>query len=80
MKTVILSESQIRNVIDKILSEQNSIKTEALAVNFDAIWPMGKWKLTSQQSGPIIQKLTQITDFINKNQIILNRIHKSNCR
>jgi hypothetical protein len=68
MRTVILSESQIRNVIDKILSEQNSIKTEALAVNFDAIWPMGKWKLTSQQSGPIIQKLTQITDFINKNQ------------
>jgi hypothetical protein len=68
MKTVILSESQIKNVIDRILSEQNSVRTEALAVNFDAIWPMGKWKLTSQQSGPIVQKLIQITDFINKNK------------
>lgn len=68
MRTVILSESQVRNVIDKILSEQNSMRTESLAVNFDAIWPMGKWKLTSQQSGPIVQKLIQITDFINKNK------------
>lgn len=68
MKTVILSESQVRNVIDKLLSEQNGIRTEALTVNFDAIWPMGKWKLTTQQSGPIIEKLTQITNFINKNK------------
>jgi uncharacterized protein Veg len=68
MKTVILSESQIRNVIDRILTEQNSVRTEALSVNFDAIWPMGMWKLTTQQSGSIVQKLTQITDFINKNR------------
>lgn len=68
MRTVILTETQIRNVIDRVLSEQNSIRTEALTVNFDAIWPMGKWKLTSQQSGPIVQKLVQITDFINKNK------------
>jgi hypothetical protein len=29
---------------------------------------MGMWKLTSQQSGPIVQKLIGITDFINKNK------------
>lgn len=68
MKTVILSESQIKNVIDRILSEQNEIKTEALTVNFDAVWAMGMWKLTSQQSAPIVQKLIQVTDFINKNK------------
>lgn len=68
MKTVILSESQVKNVIDRILSEQNEVRTEALTVNFDAVWAMGKWKLTSQQSGPIVQKLMQVTDFINKNK------------
>jgi hypothetical protein len=68
MKTVILSESQVKNVIDRILSEQNEIRTEALTVNFDAVWAMGMWKLTSQQSGPIVQKLIQVTDFINKNK------------
>ena len=68
MRTVILTETQIKKVIDRVLSEQNSVRTEALSVNFDAVWPMGKWKLTSQQSGPIVQKLTQITDFINKNK------------
>jgi hypothetical protein len=68
MKTVILSESQVKNVIDRILSEQNEVRTEALTVNFDAVWGMGKWKLTSQQSGPIVQKLIQVTDFINKNK------------
>jgi hypothetical protein len=68
MKTVILSESQVKNIIDRILSEQNEIRTEALTVNFDAVWGMGMWKLTSQQSGPIVQKLIGITDFINKNK------------
>jgi len=68
MKTVILSESQVKNVIDRILSEQNEIRTEALTVNFDAVWSMGMWRLTPQQSGPIVQKLTGITDFINKNK------------
>ncbi len=68
MKTIILSESQVKNVIDGILSEQNGTRTEALTVNFDAIWPMGKWKLTPQQSGSIVEKLIQITDFINKNK------------
>ena len=67
MKTVILSESQVKNVIDRILSEQNEVRTEALTVNFDAVWAMGMWKLTQQQSSPIIQKLIEITDFINKN-------------
>lgn len=68
MKTVILSESQVKNVIDRILSEQNEIRTEALTVNFDAVWAMGMWKLTPQQSGPIVQKLIEVTNFINKNK------------
>jgi hypothetical protein len=68
MKTVILSESQVKNVIDRILSEQNEVRTEALTVNFDAVWSMGMWKLTSQQAGPIIQKLIDVTNFINKNK------------
>jgi hypothetical protein len=68
MKTVILLESQVKNVIDRIISEQNEVRAEALTVNFDAVWSMGMWKLTSQQSGPIIQKLMGITDFINKNK------------
>jgi hypothetical protein len=68
MKTVILSESQVKNVIDRILSEQNEVRSEALTVNFDAVWGMGMWKLTPQQSGPIVQKLIQITEFINKNK------------
>jgi len=68
MKTVILLESQVKNVIDRIISEQNEVRAEALTVNFDAVWAMGMWKLTSQQSGPIVQKLIGITDFINKNR------------
>lgn len=68
MKTVILSESQVKNVIDRILSEQNEIRTESTTVNFNAVWAMGMWKLTPQQSSPIIQKLIEITDFINKNK------------
>jgi hypothetical protein len=68
MKTVILLESQVKNVIDRIISEQNEVRAEALTVNFDAVWSMGMWKLTSQQSGPIIQKLMGVTDFINKNK------------
>lgn len=68
MKTVILSESQVKNVIDRILSEQNGLRTEALTVNFDAVWGMGMWKLTPQQTGPIVQKLIEVTDFINKNK------------
>jgi hypothetical protein len=68
MKTIILSESQVKNVIERILSEQNEIRTEALTVNFDAVWAMGMWKLTSRQTGPIVEKLIQVTDFINKNK------------
>lgn len=68
MKNLILSESQVKKIIKHILSEQNEVRSEALTVDFDAIWEMGKWKLTPQQTGPIVQKLTQITDFIDKNR------------
>jgi len=66
MKTLILTEDQIRNVIDNLINEQNENKKESLVVNFGAVWPVGKWKLTPQQIGGVNQKLVQITDFINK--------------
>jgi hypothetical protein len=68
MKNLILNESQVKKIIKHILSEQNEVRTQSLTVNFDAVWEMGKWKLTAQQTGPISQKLVQITDFINKNR------------
>lgn len=68
MKNLIINEQQVKKIIKHILSEQNEIRSESLTVNFDAVWEMGKWKLTPQQIGPISQKLVQITDFINKNR------------
>lgn len=68
MKTVILTETQIRNVIDKIITEQNSVRTESTVVDLGAVWPSGKWKMTPQQMSEIEGKLRQITDFIKKNK------------
>lgn len=68
MKTVILTENQVKNVIDRIINEQNSAKTETLAVDLGAAWSAGKWKMTSQQISSIDEKLRQITDFITKHK------------
>lgn len=68
MKTVILTETQIRNVIDKIVNEQNSVRTESIVVDLGAVWGSGKWKMTPQQMSEIEGKLKQITDFITKNK------------
>jgi len=68
MKTVILTEKQIRNLIDGVLLEQNESKKESITVNFGAVWPMGKWKITPQQTTTITEKLVQITNFINQHK------------
>ena len=68
MKTVILTETQIRNVIDKIVNEQNESRTESLVVDLGTAWPAGKWKMTPQQMTNIEGKLRQITDFVRKNK------------
>lgn len=68
MKTLILTEEQIRNLIDGVLLEQNESKKESITVNFGAVWPMGKWKITPQQTATITEKLVQITNFINQHK------------
>jgi len=68
MKTVILTEGQIKNLIDGVINEQNENKTETITVNFGAIWPMGKWKLTPQQSSQITDELVKIVNFINQHK------------
>lgn len=68
MKTVILTETQVRNVIDRIINEQNSVRTESLSVDLGAAWPSGKWKMTPQQMTNIEGKLREIADFVKKNK------------
>lgn len=68
MKRIIVTENQAKSIVDYIINEQNERKTEALTVDFGAVWPMGKWKLTSEQTTQIAQKAVQITDFITKNK------------
>lgn len=68
MKTVILTEKQVKNLIDGVLLEQNETKKESITVNFGAVWPMGKWKLTPQQGTTITNQLVQITNFINQHK------------
>lgn len=68
MKTVILTESQLKKVIDGVINEQNESRTESITVNFGALWPMGKWKLTQQQSSQITDELVKIVNFINQNK------------
>jgi hypothetical protein len=68
MKKVILSEDQIKRMIDKlVINEQDGVRTESLTVQMGSIWPMGMWKITQQQINQLDPKLKQITDFINKN-------------
>lgn len=68
MKRIVVTENQAKKIVDYIINEQNSVKTEALTVDFGAVWPMGKWKLTNEQIAVIAQKSTQITDFITKHK------------
>lgn len=68
MKTVILTEQQIKKLIDGVVLEQNETKKESITVNFGAVWPMGKWKITPQQTSSITEKLVQITNFINQHK------------
>lgn len=68
MKRIIVTENQAKSIVDYIINEQNERKTEALTVDFGAVWPMGKWKLTNEQTTQIAQKAIQITDFITKHK------------
>jgi len=69
MKKVILTEDQIKRMVDKlVVSEQNEVRTESLTVPLGSIWPMGYWKLTSSQISKLNPELSKITNFINKNK------------
>jgi hypothetical protein len=68
MKKIILTEEQLKKVIDNVVNEQNGVRTESLTVQMGSIWPMGKWKITTQQINQLTPKLEQITNFINKNR------------
>lgn len=68
MKTIILTETQTRKIINKIINEQNVVRSESLTVDLGAVWAPGKWKITPQQISNIQNKVKQITDFINKNK------------
>ena len=69
MKKVILSEDQIKRMMDKlIVSEQNEKRTESLTVPLGSIWPMGYWKLTPNQLNQLRPQLNKITTFIMKNE------------
>ena len=69
MKKVILTEDQIKRMVDKlVINEQNEVRTESLTVPLGSIWPMGYWKLTSNQISKLNPELSKITNFINKNK------------
>jgi hypothetical protein len=68
MKRIVVTEEQTKLIIGHIINEQNEIRKEGITVDFGAVWPMGKWKLTGEQMAQITQKAIQITDFITKNK------------
>lgn len=68
MKRIIITENQAKLIVDNIINEQSETKTEGITVDFGAVWPMGKWKLTNEQMTEIAQKAIQITNFITKHK------------
>ena len=68
MKKIIVTENQAKVIVGHLINEQNEIKTEGITVDFGAVWPMGKWKLTNEQITQITQKAIQITNFITKHK------------
>lgn len=68
MKRIIISEEQARKIVDFVINEQNETGGKNMTVNFGAIWPAGKWKLTANQLNSIKDELVKITNFIKENQ------------
>lgn len=69
MKKVILKESQIRSLIDKIISEQSTSRPPAiLNVDFGQLWEQGKYILTAKQIESMRSKVKQIVDFAEKHK------------
>jgi hypothetical protein len=82
LKTLILTENQIKKIIDDIVLEQNQTKTESTVVPLDVKWDMGKWKMTQNEINSITNKLVDITNFINrhKDSLVTIQIEASESR
>jgi hypothetical protein len=69
MRKVILSENQIKKLVDKLMvTEQNEVRTESLTVPLGSIWPMGYWKLKENQVSQLRPEINKITGFISKHE------------
>jgi hypothetical protein len=62
----ILNESQIKTVIKQLLKEDGGDKILKV-INLDAIWPMGKYKLTSEQTAKIDKELYDLLEILKSN-------------
>lgn len=68
MKTIILTEQQTNKIIKSIINENTPGGSESITINFGAVWGMGKWKLTKNQTNVINTKLNTMVNFIKKNE------------
>lgn len=66
MKKVVLTESQIKNLISKIVLEQSSNRTEKITIPLNVNWKEGYWKLRSEQLESLKTQVQPMIDFINK--------------
>jgi hypothetical protein len=74
MKRIVLSEQQLKNVIDKILSEQTIVRNETRKpaslppINIPYKFPAGYWMPTQQLVSQVTNALTPVIEFIKKYQ------------
>lgn len=74
MKTIILTERQIKTAIDNIISEQTIVRNEKRTpaslppINIPYKFPAGYWKPTEQLVSQVTTALTPVIDFIRKHQ------------
>jgi hypothetical protein len=74
MKRIILTEEQIRNVIDSVISEQTIVRNETRKpaslppINIPYKFPAGYWMPTEQLVSQVTNALTPVIEFIKKHQ------------
>jgi len=66
LKKVVLTESQIKNLISKIVLEQSSNRTEKITIPLNVNWKEGYWKLRPEQLEILKTQVQPMIDFINK--------------
>lgn len=67
MKTLILTENQIKRVIDNIINEQE--ENQGFSVNFDNVFESGQYKINPNYESTIVQNIRKIYDYIQNKQI-----------